>query len=54
MPNTPQLRRLDDGRSDVTGHHKMSALTTAGAMVTTDENSVMLWSFKGPKLFIVL
>ena len=27
--------RLDDGHCDVTGHRKMSALGTAGAMVTT-------------------
>ena len=33
---------------------KMSALNTTGAMVTTHENSVMLWSFKGPKLPCVL
>ena len=49
--------RLDDGHSDVTGHSKMSALGTAGAMVTTHGNSVMMWSFNmfnGPTLFIVL
>ena len=40
--------RLDDGHSDVTGHRKMSALGTASAMVTTHENSTMIWSFKGP------
>ena len=40
--------RLDDGHSDVTGHRKMSALGTAGAMVTTHGNSTMIWSFKGP------
>ena len=32
----------------------MSVLGTVGAMVTTHENSVMMWSFKGPKLFCVL
>ena len=32
----------------------MSALSTAGTMVTTLENSVMMWSFKGTKLFSVL
>ena len=32
----------------------MSALSTAGAMVTTHENSVMLWPFKGTNLFRVL
>ena len=32
----------------------MSVLGTADAMVTTHENSVMMWSFKGPKLFCVL
>ena len=41
--------RFDDGHVDVTGHHKMSALGTAGAMVTTHEHSVMMWSLKGPK-----
>ena len=46
--------RLDDGHCDVTGHRKMSVLGTAGAMVTTHEISVMIWSFKGPKLFSVL
>ena len=29
----------------------MSVLGTAGAMVTTHENSVMIWSFKGPNCF---
>ena len=38
--------RLDDYNSDVTGHRKMSVLGTAGAMVTTHEISVMMWSFK--------
>ena len=46
--------RLDDGHCDVTGHRKMSALSTACAMVTTHEISVMIWSFKGPKLFCVI
>ena len=46
--------RFDDDHFDVTGHRKMSSLGTAGAMVTTQENSVMMWSFKGPKLFSVL
>ena len=32
----------------------MSALSTAGAMVTTHENSVMMGPFKGTKLFSVL
>ena len=34
--------RLDDYNSDVTGHRKMSVLSTAGAMVTTHEISVMM------------
>ena len=46
--------RLDDGHCNVTGHHKMSALRTASVMVTTHENSVMMWSFEGPKFFSVL
>ena len=46
--------RLDDGHSDVTGYRKMSALGTTGAMVTTHENPVMMWSFEGAKLFSVL
>ena len=45
---------LDDGQCDVTGRRKMSALGTAGAMVTTYEISVMMWSFKEPKLFSIL
>ena len=45
------FNRLDDGHCDVTGHRKMSLLRTAGAMVTAHENSVMMWSFKGPKFF---
>ena len=45
--------RLGDDHCDVTGHRKMSALGTAGAMVTTHENSLMMWSFEGPKLFCV-
>ena len=46
--------RLDDGYCDVTGHSKMSVLGTAGAMVTTHENSVMMWSFNRQKWFCVL
>ena len=46
--------RLDDYNSDVTSHRKMSALGTAGAMVTTHEIYVMMWSFKWSKLFSVL
>ena len=46
--------RLDDFHCDVTGHSKMSALGTAGAMVKTHENSLMMRSCKGPKLFSVL
>ena len=34
--------RLDDGQCDVTGHRKKSVLGTAGAMVTTLENSAMM------------
>ena len=45
---------LDDDHCDVTGHRKMSALGTAGVMVTTHENSLMMWSFEGPNLFSVL
>ena len=45
---------LDDNHCDVTGHRKMSVLGTAGAMLTTHENSVMMWSLKGSKLFYVL
>ena len=32
----------------------MSALGTAGAMVTTHENAVVRWPFKGTKLFSFL
>ena len=46
--------RFDDDHCDVTGHRKMSALGTAGAVVTTHVNSVMMWSLKGLKLFSVL
>ena len=46
--------RLDDDHCDVTDHRKMSALGTAGAMVTTHDNSLVMWSFEGPKLFSVL
>ena len=51
---TPRLRRLDDGHCEVTCHRKMSALGTAGAMVTTHEISVIKWSFRGPTLLSVL
>ena len=44
---------LDDGHCDATGHRKMSMLGTTGAMVIIHENSVMMWSFKGPKLLFV-
>ena len=43
---------LEEGYRDVSGHCKMSVLGTAGAMMTTHESSVMIWSFKGPKLFL--
>ena len=46
--------RLDHGHCDVTGHRKMSVLGAVGTMVTTHENFVMMWLFKGPKLFCVL
>ena len=46
--------RLDDDHCDVTGHRKMSALGTASAMVTTHDNSLMMWPFEGPQLFSVL
>ena len=45
---------LGDGHCDVIGHRKTSALGTAGATVTTHENSVMMGSFERPKLFSVL
>ena len=45
---------LDDGHCDITGHRKMSVLGAVGTMVTTHENFVMMWLFKGPKLFSVL
>ena len=45
---------LGDDQCDVTGHGKMPALGTAGAMVTTHEISVMMWSFREPKLFNTL
>ena len=46
--------RLDDGHCDVAGHCEMSVLGTAGSMVTTHENSAMMWSVKGPTLFRIL
>ena len=54
IANTPQLQSSWRCQCEVTVHHKMSALSMAGAMVTTHENSVMMWSFKGTKLFSVL
>ena len=53
-PITRIYNRLDDDYCDVTGHRKMSLLGKAGATVKTHENSVMMWLFKGPKLFCVL
>ena len=54
IANTPQLQSSWRWQCEFTVHRKMSALSTAGAMVTTHDNSVMMWSFKGPKLFSVL
>ena len=54
VANTPQLQSSWRCQCEVTGHRKVSALGTAVAMVTTHENSVMMWSFKGTKLFSVL
>ena len=54
IANTRQLESSWRCQCEVTGHRKMSALGTAGAMVTTHENSVMMWSFQGTKLFSVL
>ena len=39
--------RLDNGYCEVTGHRKMPALGTAGALETTHENYEMIWLFKG-------
>ena len=44
--------RLDDGHCDATGHRKMSVLGAVGTMVTANKNFVMMWLFKGPKLFL--
>ena len=46
--------RLDDGHFEVTGHRKMSVLGTTGAIMTTHDNSVMMWLFKGSKIFCIL
>ena len=46
--------RLDDGYFDVAGHRKMSVLGTARDLFTTHENSLMMWSFKEPKLSCIL
>ena len=46
--------RLDDFHCVATGHLKMSALATVVSIVTNHENSVMMRSLKGPKLFSVL
>ena len=54
MSNTPQWQSSRRCQCEVTVHRKMSALSTAGAMVTTHENSVMMWPFKGTNLFRVL
>ena len=54
LSDIANINRLYDVHCDVTGHRKMSVQGTAGAMVTTHENSIMMWSFKGPKLFCVL
>ena len=47
IANTPQIQSSWRCQCEVTGHRKMSALGTAGAMVTNHDNSVMIWSFKG-------
>ena len=44
---TPQLQSSWRCQCEVTVHRKMSALCTTGAMVTTHENSVMMWLFEG-------
>ena len=54
IANTPQLQSSWRCQCEVTVHHKMSALSTVGAMVTIHENSVMMWPFKGSKLCSVL
>ena len=46
--------RLDDGNCEATGHRNMPVMCTAGAMVTTHESSVMMWSIKEPTLFCVM
>ena len=52
---TPQnYNRPDDGHCNVTGRRKMSVLDKASTRLTTHENSIMMWSFKGPKLVCVL
>ena len=53
MTKHHSYNNFDEGQCDVKGHCKMSVLGKAGAMVTTHEISVMMWSFKGPKLFSI-
>ena len=54
IANTPQVQSSWRRQCEVTVHREMSPLSTAGAMVTTHENSVMMWSFKWTKFFSVL
>ena len=54
IANTAQLQSSWRCQCEVTVHRKKSALSTAGAIVTTHENSVMMWPFKGTELFSVL
>ena len=53
-PIRQNYNQLGDGQCDATGHRKMLALGTAGAIMTTHEISVMMWSFTGPELFSIL
>ena len=43
--------RLDDGHFDVTGRRIYHCWSRPVIIVTTHQNSVIMWSFKGPKLF---
>ena len=54
IANMPQSQSSWRCHCEVTVHRKMSALSTAGTMVTTHKNSVMMWPFKGTKLFSFL
>ena len=54
MANNFNYNRLDGDHSDEIGHRQMAVLRMASDHGANPWNSLIMWSFKEPKLFCVL